>query len=159
MVPSGLYLPHGRKYGPAALMRRQPPQSISRRKLQIDAHAICQETGLLDELLRCSRNRLHMDIALKMIDRPQPVKCLVKKLHRKSRTLENTRAQKQTFNIVSAVEFHRQPTDLVRRKSCPRYIIGTAIDTVMAVKYTLIGKQDLQKRNTSPVRSKAVADP
>ena len=44
------------------------------------------------------------------------------------------------------------------RKGCPRYIVGFPVDTIFAVIDAFVRKQDLQKRNTAPVRTERMTD-
>lgn len=46
----------------------------------------------------------------------------------------------------------------LRRKSSPRKVVGTTIDTVGAIINTGVGQQDLQQRNASPIFRPTVAD-
>ena len=100
-----------------------------------------------------------MNIPAKKILPPKLQKRLIQQLHRIIRTLYNPRTQKKPLNIIPPIELHGQLTDLIRRKRCPRHIIGPPVQAILTVKNTLIGKQNLQKRNTPPVCRKAVTDP
>ena len=99
-----------------------------------------------------------MNIALKPVQSPELIDRLVNQLHGIVRIVENPGAQKQPFNIVSPVELDRQLADFVRCEGRSRHVIGTPVDAVFTVIDTFIGEQDLEKRNASPVSSKAVAD-
>ena len=65
----------------------------------------------------------------------------------------------KSLNIVAPVKFYRQLTDFIRGKGSPFYIGVTVVLAVGAVKNTFIGKEDLEQRNTAPVRRERVTDP
>ena len=99
-----------------------------------------------------------MDITLKVILRPQYIQCLIQKLHGQIRIPHYAGTQEQTFYIISPVKSNGQITDFPGRKRGPRHIITSAIDTIFAVVDAFVGQQNLQQRNTTPIRTKAVTD-
>lgn len=64
--------------------------------------------------------------------------------------------KKKTFDIVAAVKLHCESAYFLRRKTGAYSIIIRAVDTIAAVKNTLISKKDLQKRDTTSISSKTV---
>ena len=58
-----------------------------------------------------------------------------------------------------AGKLHSQCTDLLRGKGGSGNIIGLSIQTIFTVEDTFIGHQNLQQRNASAIRRKAVTDP
>ena len=100
-----------------------------------------------------------MNISLETVQSPQFVHRLTNQFHGIVRALEDSRAQKQPFNIIAPVKLNGQLADLIGRKAGPGNIIGSAVDTIFTVINTFIGKENFQQGNTPSVRPKAVADP
>ena len=153
-----LNLPHRLQKLSAGLIRSQAPQPLCCRQFQIATHPVHQKTGLLDELRISSRNRFHMDIAMKMIHCAQPQNCLIDQLHRIRRIPVNGRTEEQTFYIVSTIKTHGQCTYLVRAECRPLCIITDSVDTINTVIAAVISQQDLQQRNASSVCRKTMTD-
>ena len=154
-----LHKPHGRKDPLSCLVGRKEAQSLCCRQFQIDAHPVRQKSQPLQQFLAGAGNSLHMDVALESVCCPQLIEGRIDKLHCMIRTFQHTRAQKQAFYVIAPVKFHRQCTDLVRRKGGPGHIVAPSVNAVFAVIDALICKQDLQQGNASPVRGEAVAYP
>ena len=93
-----------------------------------------------------------MDIAVEMVDIAQPVEGLIDQIHRVIGTDHDAGTQEKSLNIVAPVKFYRQLTDFIRGKGSTFYIGVTVVLAVGAVKNTFIGKEDLEQRNTAPVR-------
>ena len=83
---------------------------------------------------------------------PEFMQGLVNQLHGMIGVIQNARAQKQPLDVIPAVKFNGELTHLIRRKGSPHHIIGTAVHTIFAIIDTLVGKQNLEKGNTTAVR-------
>ena len=66
-----LDLPHGGQNILPVLIRCQCPKSLRCREFQVHAHTVCQVSHPLHQLRICPGNRLHMDIAIKMVVIPK----------------------------------------------------------------------------------------
>lgn len=99
-----------------------------------------------------------MNIASEMMLCTQQIQRTVQQLHRHVGTADNTRTQKQTFDIITPVKADRQFADLLRRENRSRNIVGTAVQTIFTVINTFICQKYFQKRNAPAVRAEAVAD-
>ncbi len=140
-------------------MGRQGLQALCRRKFQIHAHTIRQETGLPNQFLACPRYRLHMDIPLEMMLLPQTVQGRIEQFHRIVRAVQNSGTKEQSFDIIPPIELHRKRTDLFRRKGSAGHVITPSVDAILTVKDTLIRKKNLKQGNTPSVRRETMADP
>ncbi len=65
---------------------------------------------------------------------------------------DNAGREKQTLDIIAAIEVERQFDGFLDRKSCPLHVRGGAIDAVKAIVVAGIGEQDFQERNAASVR-------
>ena len=149
---------HRRENRLPALVGRKHRKARGTRKLDVDAHPVGQHPQPLDQPRVGSRNRLGVNIAVKMMLKPQKLQHPDHLLTGIVRISENARRQKQSLDIVAAVKLHRKLGQFLRLKSGAGGIVAPAVDAVFAVVHTDIGHQHLQKRNAPPVRRKGVAD-
>ena len=97
-----------------------------------------------------------MDISIEPVLRPEKIQSLTHPLHGVCRIPEHTRAQEQPFYIIPLVELYDQIAQLLRFKCRSWHIIASAVQTVLAVIYTVVRHKDLKQRYTSSIRCKAV---
>ena len=109
-------------------------------QLDVDAEAVGEEAHLPDQLRACAGDGLGMDIAAEMVFVPQQPQDGEHPFGGVVRRAQYRAGKEQPFNVVAAVKLHGQLTDLIRRKRCPLHIIGAPVQTIPAVKNTLIGK-------------------
>ena len=80
-------------------------------------------------------------------------------LHRLVGAFHDGRAEKKPFDVVAAVEIHRQVHNLPRGKGCPLDGIGGAVDAVGAVVPAVVREENLQERYAATVVGPGVTDP
>src|SRR5210317_1883720 len=98
-----------------------------------------------------------MDVAIESL-LSQQLYGLDQPFHRVVRTLHNTGAQKQPFNVIAPVKISGQRHDFSRCKGRPGDIIAAATDTVGTIVNAEIGVKDFQQRYAATVFGIRMAD-
>ena len=71
---------------------------------------------------------------------------------------DDTRTQKQTFDIISPVKFDSKFHKLADTESSSSQIVAASVDAVGAIVNAVVGKHDFKQRHTTPVLGKTVAN-
>ena len=99
-----------------------------------------------------------MDVPVKMVFLPQNAQRFDHQFHGAVRAAQYGAGQKQTFDVVAAVEADGQIGQLSGSKGGAGPIIGTAIDAVAAIVGTGVGIKHFEQRYTATILCKSVAD-
>ena len=75
------------------------------------------------------------------------------------RRLNNSRAEKQPFDVVSLIEVDGQLHDFLRREPGASDVARNPIHAILTIEDAIVGRQNLQQRHTAAVRRVAVANP
>ena len=137
---------------------RQQLQRLLFRNLDVHAHTVSIATSLLQQFLRGTRDRLQVYVAIKTMYRAEVMDNGRQPFHRIVGVAHHTAAQKESFDIVAAVEFHRDFFQFRDRERGPLDVVCTTVDAVGTVILTVIRQHHLQERNASSVVSKRMAD-
>src|SRR5271167_4225034 len=98
----------------------------------------------MHDFWRRARNRLQMDIAIESMLRSQPASYSDKLLHRVVRALNDSRAQKQSLDVIPPIKIERQRNDLFGRETRSPRIARDSIHAELAVVHAIIRQQNLQ---------------
>ena len=99
-----------------------------------------------------------MDIPVEPMDFTQVPGNPYQTLHRIIGIPNDSRTQKQSLDVIPTIKLNRQIHQFGYGKSGTRQVITTPVDTIGAIINAIIGKHDLQKRNTPPVFRKTMAN-
>ena len=138
--------------------RRQFCQRRFGRQFDIDADAIRPASGFLDQGRRRFRDGLQMNVAAKPWSLPQRARDRDHLLHRVIGIANDSRAEKQTFDIIAPVKIEREPDDFFRRETRAPHIAGNAVDAIKAVVDAVVREKNFQQRNAAAIRRVAVAN-
>jgi hypothetical protein len=100
-----------------------------------------------------------MDITPKIIFCPELFHDVKELLFGYIGALGDATAEKKAFNIVLVIKLEECLSELIGFKACPLTLYFAIVCAVFAIALALIAHQDLEKRNTSAIRSKRMADP
>ena len=141
-----------------AFLRRQKRQRRFRRQFDIHTQPIHQSSQFFDQCGRCSGNRFHVDIAVKILPITQEARDTDQFFHRVIGVTDNPARKEQAFDIVALIKIKREFADLFGRELRPFHIVAAAIDAIFAVVNALIGEENFQQRNATSVLAPAVAN-
>ena len=100
-----------------------------------------------------------MDISVETVYQAQTLSHTDKPFHRVIRITDDTGTEKKTFDVIAAIEFHREFYQFRHGKRSAGKVVATAVDTIGAVIDTVIGEHYLQQGYAPPVLGKTVAYP
>jgi hypothetical protein len=79
-------------------------------------------------------------------------------LHREVGALEDAGADEQALDVVSLVEVHCQVNYLLHGEGSALHVVGAAADAIGTVEDAVVGEQDFQEGDASPILRVGVAD-
>ena len=153
----GLNLPHGGQDGPLCLVRGQGIQPRLRGQLNVHAEPVRQKAQPLHQLRRRAGNGLGVDIAVEAVPLPKEGQAADHQLRGVVRAAEDPGGEKETLDIIPAVELDGEVRQLLRGKGRPPGVVAPAVDAVFAVAHAAVGQQHLQQRDAAPVGGEGVA--
>ncbi len=122
------------------------------------AHSVGIQSRLIDKFARCSGNALQVNVTVEAMHGAQLLSHPCKPLHRIVGIAHDTRAEKQTFDIVSAIKLHRHLNDLAHRHCSPLYVVAATIYAVGAVIHTVVRKHNLKQGYATPIVGKTMTN-
>ena len=149
--------PHGPQDGLPGLVRGQRLQTLLGGQLDIDAHAIRQQTQLLHQLRRRAGDGLGVDIAVEAVLLPQDPQGADHLFGGVVGIAQHAGGEEQPLNVVPPVKADGQLCQLPRRKRRAARVVAAPVDAVLAVVHAGIAQQHLQQRDAPSVGGKAVA--
>lgn len=157
-VLAGTNTRHRQLDGAVILFRRQIGERDTRGQFHVDRESVCITARVGQQLAVGIRDGLEMDIAAKIVIDTQPARDFHQLAHGVIRALDHAGTQEQAFDIVALVEIQRQADDFIDRETRPLHIRGIAVDAIAAFVDTEVGQQDLEQRDTAPVRRIGMTD-
>jgi RNA polymerase sigma-70 factor (ECF subfamily) len=99
-----------------------------------------------------------MNIPVVTVFQPQIFSYPHHAFHRIVGVPDNSRTQKQPFDVISAIKFKGQFNQFRDCKRTSRNIVATAIHAIGTIVDAMIGQHDFQKRNATPVFRETVTN-
>ena len=90
-----------------AFFRREHLERLLLGNLDVHAHTVGVTASLRKQLLRGAGNAFEMDVAVEAVDEPQVAHDGREPLHRVVRVAHHPTRQKQSLDVITAVELHR----------------------------------------------------
>ena len=140
------------------LLGSQEFERLLLRYLDVDAHAVGIAAGLCQHLLRGTGDGLQVDVAVEAVQRPEVAHDGHQPLHRVVGRAHHTARQKQSLDVVAAIELHHDLLQFRDAERGSRYVVGAAVHAVGAVVAAVVGEHHLEQRDAAPVVGKRVAD-
>ena len=139
------------------LVRGQQVQAALAGQFHVHAQTVGQIPQLLHKLRACARDGFGVDIAPKAVFAPQQPQHRQHPLGGVVRGAQHRTGQKQTLDVIAAVELHGQLCQLPGRKGGAGDIVGAAVDAVAAVEGAAVGHQYLEQADAAAIGGKGVA--
>ena len=140
------------------LLRGEPLQPALGRQFHVDRQPVGVSPGGRQQLRRCVRDGLEVDVAGEGVVFAQAARDLHQLLHRVVAVADDPAGQEQPLDVVALVEIEGEPHHLLGREARARHVARDAIDAVRAVEHAEVGEQDLQQRHAAAIGRVAVAD-
>ncbi|MNN09096.1 hypothetical protein D3C81_1219700 [compost metagenome] len=150
---------HGLTDGVRVFLRCQALEAGISRQLDVDAQAVGQAPGFLDQQRVGIRYGLEVDVAAEVVLVAQQPCHTDQLFHGVVGRADDARTEKQAADAVAPVEVEGQAHDFLWGKARPWHVAGAAVDAVLAIVKAEVGQQHLEQRHTAPVGGVAVADP
>ena len=148
---------HGGQNVGLFLVGRQQLQACFRGQLDVDAHAVGQQTQLGQQSGAGPGDGLGVDVAVELILPPEDAQSLQHQLAGVVGGAYHRAGQKQALDIVAAVKLHGEVGQLPGGEGGPFGVVGAAVDAIGAVIAAGVALQYLQQGDAPPVGGKAVA--
>ncbi len=114
--------------------------------------------GLRNQGIIGFRNRLQMDVAAEMMLLAQLARHAHHLLHGVVGAADDAGREKQSLDVIAAIEVECQLHDFIDGEARSRHIAGRAVDAIKAVVIAGIGQQHLQQRNAASIRRVGMTD-
>ena len=149
---------HGQKKALFGLLRGKQFKRFLARKFDVVTHSVGKLSRLHNERAVGVRNTLHMNISVEVVNPSQFAYRFGHQLHGFVGISEHGGGQEQPLDIVAPVKVYYQLAYFVGRKACPPYVCAPPVRAVFAVVNAVVAHKYFQKRNTSSVWGKGVAN-
>ncbi len=120
------------------------------RQLDVDAQPVRPTACLEDEVGGSIRNGLEMDVAPEPVIGPESARHLHELLHGGIGPPDDSRAEKEPFDIIASVEFESEPDDFVGGEAGTPHAAKAAIDAVGAIVDAVAGQKHLSSDTQRP---------
>ena len=120
--------------------------------------AVGPAASLSQQLTRSTGNRLQVDVAIEVMHRSQIAHNGCEPLHRVVGRSHYPTRQEQSFDIVAAIELHRDLLEFRDGERGTRNVVRPSIDAVGTVVFAIVRQHHLQQRDAAAVVGKRMAD-